>query len=226
MHTYLFHTALLSINVRLLFALLIGGVIGIERELRGHTAGFRTHILVCLGGCLAAMVDSTFVASVGGRISAQVISGVGFLGAGAIMRSDKGQVVKGLTTAATLWVTAGIGVALGFGPPSMWYAVFASLVVFVTLTVASYLEATVFRKGGLWRIEATLRDPKEPLAIAVLIGRMQDLGAHISTLNSNRGEPESNTCLHVSATVRLAKNQKIEDFVLSLSDIAEVNWDI
>ena len=100
----------------LLVALTLGSVIGLERELSDKAAGLRTNILICLGSCLFAIL-SRELASVAGtdvtRIAAQIVSGIGFLGAGAIMR--EGEHVTGLTTAATIWVVAAIGVTVGFG---------------------------------------------------------------------------------------------------------------
>ncbi|MBQ7726108.1 MAG: MgtC/SapB family protein [Clostridia bacterium] len=105
--------------LRALAAVFIGGLIGSERARHGRAAGMRTHILVCLGACMTAMT-SMFVADYLGhegdvfRISAQVISGIGFLGAGMIILKSN-NVIMGLTTAAGVWTTGTIGVALGYG---------------------------------------------------------------------------------------------------------------
>lgn len=116
----------LDIGIRLGVASLLGGFIGLEREAHGKEAGLRTHALVSLGSALIMIVSIQIfenyrhVASVDpSRIAAQVVSGVGFLGAGAILRS--GQGIKGLTTAAGLWASSGIGLAcgLGFYPPAL-----------------------------------------------------------------------------------------------------------
>ena len=110
---------------RLLLSALLGGLIGLEREISDQPAGFRTHILVALGACLFALVSAySFTAFVGAdqspqlrfdptRIAAQIVTGIGFLGAGAIIRY--GMSVRGLTTAASLWVVAAIGTAVGLG---------------------------------------------------------------------------------------------------------------
>ena len=109
-----------SVLLRIALAVIAGGVIGDERGRHGRAAGFRTHIYVCLGGALTSLC-SLFVATVSGmggdvfRISAQVISGIGFLGAGIILVRNN-NTVAGLTTAAGMWVTATIGVAFGFYP--------------------------------------------------------------------------------------------------------------
>ena len=107
-----------SILLRLLMAILCGGIIGFERGRAGRPAGLRTHILVCLGSTLAILTNQyvyeTFGVSDPTRLGAQVISGIGFLGAGTIIVTGRHQ-VKGLTTAAGLWATACMGLAIGIG---------------------------------------------------------------------------------------------------------------
>lgn len=109
----------LSVVARLAVALALGGLIGLERELHGRPAGFRTHILVCMGSALTMIIGFQTRAGVAGsavdptRIAANVVSGIGFLGAGTILR--EGANVRGLTTAASLWVSAVIGLAAGAG---------------------------------------------------------------------------------------------------------------
>ena len=109
----------LSTVLRALAAVIIGGLIGSERARHGRAAGMRTHILVCLGSCMTSMT-SMYVANMLGnsgdvfRIPAQVVSGIGFLGAGMIILKNN-NMITGLTTAAGVWTTATIGVALGYG---------------------------------------------------------------------------------------------------------------
>ena len=131
-----------SITLRLVFAILIGGFIGIERGKQGRAAGMRTHILVCLGATLTTMIGFfiTQVLQYSGdpmRISAQVISGIGFLGVGTILLKGRFQ-ITGLTTAAGLWATAAIGIALGAG----FYegALITTLAAIITVTVLHKLE--------------------------------------------------------------------------------------
>jgi len=109
-----------QIIIRLVLALVFSGVIGIEREVKHKNAGFRTHILVGLGSCLMMLTSlhifDIYIGRVGVdpmRLASGVITGIGFLGAGAIIRY--GEAVRGLTTAATIWIVAGIGIALGCG---------------------------------------------------------------------------------------------------------------
>jgi putative Mg2+ transporter-C (MgtC) family protein len=109
-------TTELILSFRLVLAGFLGGLIGLDRELTGHPAGARTHATVALGSCLFSLVSLYHGQSVGAdqtRIAAQVVSGIGFIGAGVIMR-DRFK-VKGLTTAASLWTTASIGMAAGYG---------------------------------------------------------------------------------------------------------------
>ena len=100
----------------LLAAAVLGGVIGLERELNAQKAGFRTHVLVALGAALFTTVGADVAGSDPTRVAAQVVTGIGFLGAGAILRDSGG--VHGLTTAASLWVTAGAGLPAGLVAPA------------------------------------------------------------------------------------------------------------
>lgn len=128
--------------VRCGVAALCGGLIGIERELKNKPAGFRTNILICLG---ASMYMSVGLLIPNGtvdptRIAAQVVTGIGFLGAGCIIQA--GGHVRGLTTAATIWVVAAIGIVSGAGYPIL--ALIASLIVILTLAVLQRVEERLF----------------------------------------------------------------------------------
>jgi len=137
---------------RLLLACILGGLIGYERESMNRPAGFRTHILVCMGSALV-MITSVFIFEKykgitnidPARLGAQVISGIGFLGAGTIIR--EGANVKGLTTAASLWAVSCVGIAAGIG----FYegAIFAALVIYLTLIVLKKLEHNLTGKKHL-----------------------------------------------------------------------------
>lgn len=109
----------MSITIRLLLAIICGGLIGLDRGRKGQAAGCRTHMLVCLGSALAMMTNIFIVneyspSSDPTRIGAQVVSGIGFLGAGSILVTSKNQ-IRGLTTAAGLWASACMGLAIGVG---------------------------------------------------------------------------------------------------------------
>lgn len=137
-----------SVLLRLCLAALIGGFVGWERERRGRAAGLRTHILVCLGACLSALIGvySVDILDMGGdpnRIAAQVISGIGFLGIGTIMVGRASQ-VTGLTTAAGLWTTAAVGIALGVG--FYWAAILTTVLIFVAIRLLAALEHAVRKR--------------------------------------------------------------------------------
>ena len=138
-----------EIAVRLACAMLIGAVIGMEREFTHRPAGLRTHMLVALGAC-AVMITSKMLfcqyrpygsTADPGRLSAQVIAGVGFLGAGTILR--EGAIVKGLTTAASIWAVACLGIAVGAGYYSV--ALIGLGCILVTLTFFEWLQHKFFR---------------------------------------------------------------------------------
>ncbi len=132
----------ITVILRIILAAMLGGLIGSERGRHGRAAGLRTHILVCLGSAITALT-SLFISETLGfsgdvaRISAQVISGIGFLGAGMIMVRG-GTFITGLTTAAGMWATAAIGIAVGYG----FYigAVVAAVICIFSVTVLSRLE--------------------------------------------------------------------------------------
>jgi putative Mg2+ transporter-C (MgtC) family protein len=121
----------IDIAVRLLVAAFAGMVIGIERELRDQVAGLRTHMLVAVGACLFTIVGAYGFDGEGDptRVAAQVVTGIGFLGAGAILR--EGVNVRGLTTAASLWVVAATGTAVGLG--QYWATGVATVITLVSL---------------------------------------------------------------------------------------------
>jgi putative Mg2+ transporter-C (MgtC) family protein len=160
--------------VRLVVAGVLGGAIGVERELREREAGLRTHLLVCVGAALFTLVSAyafrdfryglesgiTFDPT---RVAAQIVTGIGFLGAGAIIR--QGLTVRGLTTAAGLWVVAAIGMAAGAG---YYVAAFiATAVVLVGLAPLRWLEhwllGRVRREGGLLEIDLRPGEPLTPV---------------------------------------------------------------
>lgn len=132
---------ILQIALRLACAMLVGLVIGLEREYTHRPAGLRTHILVALGACVISIAGEMIFAQYGSvadpsRLSAQVITGVGFLGAGTIMK--EGSTVKGLTTAASVWSVACLGIASGFGYYSL--ALAGMVFIMITLTIFEMLQ--------------------------------------------------------------------------------------
>lgn len=139
-----------SVVFRILLSALIGGCIGFERGYHGRAAGLRTHILVCVGAAMTVLAGLYTSIELGFnndpmRIGAQVISGIGFLGAGTIMTRNETQ-ITGLTTAAGLWTTASIGIAIGMG--FYWATATAFLVVVATITTLTKLEGNPKSRAG------------------------------------------------------------------------------
>lgn len=140
--------SVLEILVRLVVAAVCGSVIGYQREITERPAGFRTHVLVCIGSALIMMVsiypfgDASRVDPT--RIAAQVVTGIGFLGAGTIIR--QGSIVRGLTTAASLWTIAGVGLAVGAGFYSA--ALLTTALVFVVLSGFKIIETRLIGTKG------------------------------------------------------------------------------
>ena len=167
-----------SYLVRLVIALLIGGAIGLEREFKGKPAGMRTNMLICIGSCLIMILSIEIARSaprIGdpGRIAAQVVTGIGFLGAGTIMRSRFH--VVGLTTAATIWALSALGLAIGAG--YILLAVFGAFLITATLVVIGYIEAKLATKRSYHLLQVTF-DRRE--------GVLGDIAAAFESLRVER----------------------------------------
>ncbi len=152
------------IGPKIFFSILCGGLIGLERELKDKPAGLKTNILICLGAALYSSISGMVAvvhADAGhigdpGRVAAQIVSGIGFLGGGTIIQS-RGTVL-GLTTAATMWVVAAIGVAIGIGHADM--AVVASISVVSVLVGTTWFEDRVLGRSMKFAIELVVDDPQ------------------------------------------------------------------
>ena len=144
-------------TIRLAVAMLLGGLIGIEREYRAKDAGFRTHFLVALGSalfCIVSQFGFGFELKDSSRVAAQVVSGIGFLGAGTIIFQK--NVVRGLTTAAGLWVTAAIGLACGTG--MFIAAVMTTIMVLIGLEILSVIIPRVSTSVVMLSFSATSQE--------------------------------------------------------------------
>ena len=147
----------LAVILRIVVSFILGGLLGMERGLKQRPAGLRTYMLVCVGACLI-MLTNEYVVQVCGtgdpaRMGSQVVSGIGFLGAGTIMVTKHNQ-IKGLTTAAGLWAAAAVGLATGIG----FYeaAITGALVIFLTLSVLSNLDGHMHRKADHFEVYVEL----------------------------------------------------------------------
>lgn len=148
--------------LRMLIAAVLGAMIGFERERQNQPAGLRTHIILAMGATLAMMVSIDVAArwkpitgsADPARIAAQVVSGIGFLGGGAILRY--GANIKGLTTATSLWTMAMVGLAVGSGLPLA--ALGTTLLLLITLTIINWLEKRLIRAKTTWTVTFTSAD--------------------------------------------------------------------
>ena len=148
---------LLSICIRIALAVIIGGLIGLERGLKNRPAGLRTYMTVCLGACLIMLTNHYIYQTTASgdpvRMGAQVVSGIGFLGAGTIVVTRRNQ-IKGLTTAAGLWAAAGVGLAIGIG----FYeaAIIGGFAVFTAMTLLQRLDNKMHRSTKVLEIYVEL----------------------------------------------------------------------
>lgn len=174
----------LDLALRLLLAALLGGVIGLERELSGKPAGFRTNLLICVGAALLTELSIDIARTAGpsstvadpGRVAAQIVSGIGFLGAGTIIQS-RGSVV-GLTTAATLWVVAAIGMAVG--ARAYLEAVGTTFLVILVLILLGRFETTLIRARSETALQLTLEP--NPSTLAMVQDTLEGAGLDVDTL--------------------------------------------
>ncbi|ALS23824.1 MULTISPECIES: MgtC/SapB family protein [Paenibacillus] len=216
----------LHITLRLLLALLLGGVIGFEREQNNRAAGLRTHILVCLGSTLIMLLSMYGFAEFAkldnvrldpARLAAQVISGIGFLGAGTILFTGKS--ITGLTTAASLWVVAAIGLAVGAG---FYYAsVLTCALALVSLFLLNLVEQKYFhtKKTLFFKLEAT----DSPSLLGRVVTMLSKQGNVIQKLSVEEIPMENGNRLQITLMLRLAKNVKVAQTVEELMSLDGVN---
>lgn len=206
----------LELILRLCLAAALGGMVGIEREMSGKPAGFRTNLLICLGAALVTELSRTIALEVGsttvfrsdpGRIAAQIVSGIGFLGAGTIMQSR--GAVTGLTTAATLWVVAAIGMAVGAG--AYVSALVASLLVILALMILGRFEDHLVPRRPSERTLEVEYGPDE-----TQLRRIEDLlgGARLEVVSISVGHTEGKA--HVASFLMRGAGEQYATLVHTL----------
>ncbi len=177
----------------LLLSMFLCGLVGLERQLRGQPAGLRTHILVGIGSTLITLTSIEFGLGTTGahgdpaRLSAQIVSGIGFLGAGAILRD--GGTVHGLTTAASVWTVAAIGIAVGSGPRLGEVAVVATVIVLATLIILNWLENAFNIKHKSRLIKVEVKEAEH--GPARLLSLLLEQGFIVESVKSETGNPSS-----------------------------------
>ncbi len=201
-------------------ASLLGSLVGLEREIHGQPAGLRTHMILSVGAALAAILSisySQFISSPNlpsdpGRIVAQVVSGVGFLGAGAILRF--GVTVKGLTTASSLWTTAIIGIACGSGYFAL--AAFSTIVVLLILTMISKLEKRFLPSFQTQTLKVTLED--RPGIVNDIKFLLVEKGVKMISLNASMPDKET---LKLSMVIRKPNNLGMDSIINLINSLDE-----
>lgn len=211
---------LLGVALRVLLALVCGGAIGLERAEKRRPAGFRTHILICLGAAITAMTSEHLFLNMHyyldvARLGSGVVSGIGFIGAGTIMVTRR-QRVKGLTTAAGLWVVAVVGLCCGFG----FYegAVYATALVLVAEVFFSKLEYRLLRETKELTVYAEYTTPS---SLEDMVARCHNLGVKIVDLEITKKRDESgNSCAVMALLSRQGAGK--EEILLELSGVEGV----
>jgi len=203
-----------EILIRLSLALIFGAVVGFERERDSQPAGLRTHMILVLGSCLAAIISEEMGALFGSdptRLAAQVISGIGFLGAGAILRL--GFNIKGLTTATTLWTMAIVGLAVGFG----YYVLGAVTTVFmlIILTVVNVIEKKFVRINMIRNIVVDVDNYDG--VIRTVRKTISNIAEKVNSFSVRKSVRSSR--LRITIVAQFRKTESIEDLVEVVSKI-------
>lgn len=214
-----------AILVRLILACLCGGLIGLERAKKHHAAGLRTYILVCVGSAIA-MITNQFIGDATGigdyaRLGAQVISGIGFLGAGTILVTSRNQ-IRGLTTAAGLWACACLGLAIGIGFYTL--AVCATLIVLIVLTVLPKIEflSTTHSKSMEIHIEFEKREN-----LKEFVNYVRSFNLQINSIEHNQAYSSSGLSVYtIYITSKFESKTKLDHvmFLQLFSELQYVNY--
>lgn len=209
----------LSIIVRIFSAFLMGGIIGMERGLKNRPAGLRTYMLVTVGACLI-MLTNQYIYQVFGtgdpvRMGAQVVSGIGFLGAGTIVVTQHNQ-IKGLTTAAGLWAAAAVGLALGIGFYEV--AVVGGGCIFMILTILHWWDNKMHNNSKVVEVYVEL---SETISLGSFVRQVRELDTKIENIQLDQNNAVDGG-LSFTATLRLKQKRNHTDGLAAVEDIEGV----
>lgn len=211
--------------VRLLLSAVLGGLIGMEREVNNRPAGLRTHVLVSLGSCLIMLISMYGFTGDGdpARLAAQVVSGIGFLGAGTIMRN--GNNIKGLTTAASLWVSGGIGLAIGNG----YYVggLSTAIIVLFTLISLGLLEKRIFKSKHKLLMVNVQERPGLIADITRVLGEYSITIKDIKIYHKEDAQEDDNEISEIHFTVKTPRNinsKKLFDRLSEIKSVEGISW--
>ena len=211
---------LLSIVLRVALSMLIGGILGIERGRKNRPAGLRTYMLVCLGATLVMMTNQyvfqVYNTSDPVRMGAQVVSGIGFLGAGTIIVTGRNQ-VKGMTTAAGLWTAACCGLAIGIG----FYeaALIGGISVFAVMSVMQSMDVRIRSRSKIIDIYV---EPEGARSVGGFLHEIRSLGFEISDVQLNKGKYMSENIASLFLTLHAKSYMPHENIVDMISDVDKV----
>ena len=219
----LLQTDYFHIFLRLFLAVVFGGLVGLEREVNNHPAGLRTNVLVSLGSALIMLISIYGFDSLSPdnkqfdpqRMPAQVISGIGFLGAGTILRH--GFTVTGLTTAASLWVVSGIGLAVGAG--FYFGATITTFFVLISLMILARLDQLVVKKRHLVQIQVHVID--QPGMLAEIASKIGERKINIKGISIQEEDHEEDQPKSVSITLQLRLPKQIK-LAMIIDDIKRI----
>ena len=211
----------LAVALRVFMAVLIGGILGMERGMKNRPAGLRTYMLVCVGACIV-MLTNQYIYQVFGsgdpvRMGAQVVSGIGFLGAGTIIVTRRNQ-IKGLTTAAGLWSAAGVGLALGVG----FYeaAVVGSFAVFFVMTLLQKMDNKLHRRSR--QLEAYIE--LSTISLGDFLRTMREADLEVSDVQRESAEEHSEGVRAYVATIKGKKRQNHQELMEQVLAIPGVKF--
>ncbi len=214
---------LLTVSVRLVIALLCGGIIGIERERKHRPAGFRTHILICLGAAMTTLTSQYIAFELKGvtdlaRLGAQVIAGVGFIGAGTIIVTKRKN-VKGLTTAAGLWASAIVGLCVGAG--FIEGALIATLVIIIVELFLARFEYFMVSNS---RTVTIFVEYTETSKLSAIVETVKENSSYIRDIEITKSNSESNTsCAIFSLQMpRRTSHDKMITIIANLDGVVSV----
>lgn len=202
----------ISIVLKLLLAGILGGAVGFEREYKSRPAGLRTNMLVCVGAALVQITSINYAKNSGitidpMRLGAQVISGIGFLGAGTIIK--EGVNIKGLTTAASLWVVACIGLATGSG--LYFEAVITTIIILVALRTFMRLEKKIVKERKQFIIEISAKN--QPGTLGIIGNALGTLDIQIQNVEMNFA---NESIVYIELLLKLNRPMKEEEIIAVL----------
>lgn len=219
---YLSEVNMLSTFVRLALAMLCGGILGLERGKKNRPAGFRTYMLVCVGATLV-MLTNQYICKIYGtgdpaRLGAQVISGIGFLGAGTIIVTGRNR-VKGLTTAAGLWADACVGLAIGIGFYSG--AIIGCTLIFLVMSVLHRMDD---RMTANTRTLDMYMEFQKMSDLGAFMSKIKEFGMKISEIEMTKSNSAEDIGVAVLLTLKLEKKRPHTEIIQLLSQVDGVRY--